>query len=223
MSSCLIISGGDFCPFTVPSGAFVIACDRGYAYAQSCGVRPDLVLGDFDSYRGELAPGIPLRKLPVEKDDTDTMSALRFALDRGYREITLVCALGGRLDHMLANLQAAVFAAKRGAALRILGADTEIQTLRAGTLRIPRREGWSLSVFAAEDRCRGVSAHQRLSPGRQQRVGGKRCGDQPAGGHAADRFVPYPLIILCQLYYVDHTGYLPRHAMSTRQEQLILS
>ena len=157
MSSCLIISGGDFCPFTVPSGAFVIACDRGYAYAQSCGVRPDLVLGDFDSYRGELAPGIPLRKLPVEKDDTDTMSALRFALDRGYREITLVCALGGRLDHMLANLQAAVFAAKRGAALRILGADTEIQTLRAGTLRIPRREGWSLSVFAAEDRCRGVS------------------------------------------------------------------
>lgn len=157
MSSCLIISGGDFCPFTVPADAYVIACDRGYAYAQSCGVRPDLVLGDFDSYSGELDPEIPLRKLPAEKDDTDTMSALRFALDRGYREITLVCALGGRLDHLLANLQAAVFAARHGAALRILGADTEIQTLRAGTLRIPRREGWSLSIFAAEDRCRGVS------------------------------------------------------------------
>ena len=156
-NTCLIISGGDFCPFTVPADAYVIACDRGYAYAQSCGVRPDLVLGDFDSYRGELALEIPLRKLPVEKDDTDTMSALRFALDRGSREITLVCALGGRLDHLLANLQAAVFAAKRGAALRILGADTEIQTLRAGTLRIPRREGWSLSVFAAEDHCRSVS------------------------------------------------------------------
>ena len=157
MSSCLIISGGDFSPFTVPADAYVIACDRGYAYARSCGVRPDLVVGDFDSYRGELAPGIPLRKLPVEKDDTDTMSALRFALDRGFREITLVCALGGRLDHLLANLQAAVFAAKQGAALRILGADTEILTLRSGTLRLPRKEGWSLSVFAAEDRCRGVS------------------------------------------------------------------
>ena len=58
---------------------------------------------------------------------------------------------------MLANLQAAIFAARQGAALRILGADTEILTLRSGTLRLPRKEGWSLSVFAAEDRCRGVS------------------------------------------------------------------
>ena len=157
MSSCLIISGGDFSPFTIPAGAFVIACDRGYAYARRCGVRPDLVVGDFDSYGGEVDAGIPVRKLPVEKDDTDTMSALRFALDKGYREITLVCALGGRLDHMLANLQAAVFAARQGAALRILGADSEILTLRSGTLQLPRKEGWSLSVFAAEDRCRGVS------------------------------------------------------------------
>ena len=155
--SCLIISGGDFSPFEVPAGAFVIACDRGYDYARSCGVRPDLVVGDFDSYSGEVEPGVPVQKLPVEKDDTDTMSALRYALNRGCREITLVCALGGRLDHLLANLQAAVFAAKQGAALRILGADTEILTLRCGTLRLPRKEGWSLSVFAAENRCWGVS------------------------------------------------------------------
>ena len=157
MSSCLIISGGDFSPFTVPAGAFVIACDRGYAYAQSCGVRPDLVVGDFDSYSGELDPGIPVQKLPMEKDDTDTMSALRFALARGYQEITLVCALGGRLDHLLANLQAAVFAAVRGAEVQIESADTRILTLREGSLRLPRREGWSLSVFAADGPCRGVS------------------------------------------------------------------
>ena len=156
-NTCLIITGGDFSPFTVPEDAYVIACDRGYAYARRCGVRPDLVVGDFDSYSGELDPGIPVQKLPVEKDDTDTVSALRYALSRDFAEITLVCALGGRLDHTLANLQAAVFAARQGAALRILGADTEILTLRAGTQRIPRREGWSLSVFAAEDRCRGVS------------------------------------------------------------------
>ena len=88
MSSCLIITGGDFSPFTVPEGAFVIACDRGYAYARRCGVRPDLVVGDFDSYGGEVDAGIPVRKLPVEKDDTDTVSALRCALSRGFEEIT---------------------------------------------------------------------------------------------------------------------------------------
>lgn len=157
MSACLIISGGDFSPFAVPEGTFVIACDRGYAYACRCGIRPDLVLGDFDSFSGEVEAGIPVRKLPTEKDDTDTMSALRFALAQGCREITLVCALGGRLDHLLANLQAAAFAAKTGAQVRILGKDTEILTLRGSSLCLPRREGFSLSVFAWEDRCRGVS------------------------------------------------------------------
>ena len=156
MSSCLIISGGDFSPFTVPEGAFVIACDRGYAYARRCGVRPHLVVGDFDSYSGELDPEIPLQKLPVEKDDTDTMSALRFALSRGFAEITLVCALGGRLDHLLANLQSLAFAAARGASVRIESPDTEIRTLRNGSLRLPRREGYSLSVFAVDGICRGL-------------------------------------------------------------------
>ncbi len=156
--SCLILSGGEFSPFPAPeAGCFVIACDRGYAYARRCGIKPDLALGDFDSYTGPVEEGVPVLRLPAEKDDTDTMSALRLALDRGCSEITLVCALGGRLDHLLANLQAALFAARRGASLRILSADTEILSLREGSLRLPRREGWSLSVFAAEDRCRGVT------------------------------------------------------------------
>ena len=154
---CLIISGGDFAPFDQPEeDVFVIACDRGYDYARRCGVRPDLVVSDFDSYSGEVESGIPVRHLPTEKDDTDTMSALRRALEAGCTEITLVCALGGRLDHSLANLQTAAFAAQRGASVRILSPDTEIQTLRNGTLRLPRREGWSLSVFSAGDVCRGV-------------------------------------------------------------------
>ena len=151
-------AGGDFAPFAPPEPeVFVIACDRGYQYALRCGVTPDLVVSDFDSYSGEVASGIPLRQLPTEKDDTDTMSALRRALEAGCTEITLVCALGGRLDHTIANLQSAAFAARRGARVRILSPDTEILTLREGTLRLPRREGCSLSVFSAGEVCRGVS------------------------------------------------------------------
>ena len=82
-NTCLIISGGDFCPFTVPADAYVIACDRGYAYAQSCGVRPDLVLGDFDSYRGELALEIPLRKLRAVNRAEFWQALEKEAKDRG--------------------------------------------------------------------------------------------------------------------------------------------
>ena len=154
---CLIITGGEFAPFVPPEeGCFVIACDRGYEHARRAGIRPDLVVGDLDSCRVELESGVPLRRLPVEKDDTDTMSALRLALSEGFRDIRLVCALGGRLDHLLANLQSLAFAAARGASVRIESPDTEIRTLRNGSLRLPRREGYSLSVFAVDGVCRGL-------------------------------------------------------------------
>lgn len=169
--SCLIISGGAFSPFDPPApGEFVIACDRGYTYARRCGIELDLLVSDFDSYGGAVDAVVPVRRLPTEKDDTDTMSALRYALEQGYRELRLVCALGGRLDHLLANLQAAVFAAVRGARVRIESADTLILTLREASLRLPRREGWSLSVFAADGLCRGVSIDGAKYPLHEQEL-----------------------------------------------------
>ena len=155
---CMIISGGDFSPIPRPGpDTFVIACDRGYAYAERCGIRPDLLVSDFDSYAGTVDPDVPIHRFRAEKDDTDTMIAIRTAIERGFTRAELYCALGGRLDHTLANLQSLVFAEKHGLSMRIHGADTEIFSLRNGSLRLPRREGWSLSVFAMEDRCRGVS------------------------------------------------------------------
>ena len=152
---CVIITGGDFHPVQgVRPGDTLIACDRGYAHALASGLRPDLVIGDFDSYAGSVDAGIPVRRLPFEKDDTDTMSAVRWACAEGFEELELHCALGGRLDHTLANLQALVFAAQRGLRASIQSPDTVIRALHGGTLRIPRREGFSLSVFSVTDSCR---------------------------------------------------------------------
>ena len=157
-SKCLIISGGDFSPLPTPDeDTFVIACDRGYTYAERCGIVPDLLGSDFDSYAGPVDPAIPLRRFPTEKDDTDTVIAIRAALELGFAEATLCCALGGRLDHTLANLQSLVFAEERGLHIRLLSGDTEGCLLRNGSLTLPRREGFSLSVFSFSDRCRGVS------------------------------------------------------------------
>ena len=156
MKTCLIISGGDFHPFAREDAQLVLACDKGYEYALRCGVIPDLLLSDFDSYGGTVSPQVPVQSFPSEKDDTDTMLAIRYALEQGCDRIRLVCALGGRLDHTLANLQSAVFAQERGVQVHIQSPDTEIFTLASGELRLPRREDWSLSLFAA-DRCEGLS------------------------------------------------------------------
>lgn len=154
---CIIVSGGTLGP--VPAredGDLVIACDRGYAYCERLGVRPDIFVGDFDSFSGAVAPGVTVERLKPEKDDTDTGHAVALALARGYRTLLLTCALGGRLDHTMANLQTCVQAAEAGAAVRIVDETTEIDFLTGGTLRVRKRPGWSLSVFSMSDRCAGV-------------------------------------------------------------------
>lgn len=155
---CVVVSGGEYCPLPeeLRGADYVIACDRGWQYAQRMGLRPDWIVGDFDS-----APppetDVSVTRVPTRKDDTDTMLAARQALALGYRDVAILCAFGGRLDHTLANLQTAAFLVTHGAGVRLLGADTDALVFTGGTRRLPRREQRSLSLFALSERCEGVS------------------------------------------------------------------
>jgi len=156
--TCLIVSGGDFCPppEELRAAAFVIACDRGWTYAERLGLAPDLIVGDFDSAPPPRAD-VPVKRYPSRKDDTDTMLAAREAVARGFTDVAVCCVFGGRLDHTLANFQTAAFLAVHGARARLYGADAEALVFAAGSVSVPRREGWSLSVFALSDACEGVT------------------------------------------------------------------
>ncbi len=154
---CFIVSGGSFSPVPCPADDdFVIACDRGYTYCGSLGCTPDLLISDFDSYDGPVDSAVPQEEFPSEKDDTDTMLAIRYAVAHRFREITLACALGGRLDHLFANLQSLVFARRHGLAASLVTEDTEVYALLGESRAFPRKAGWSLSVFAVDGPCSGV-------------------------------------------------------------------
>lgn len=162
---CVIVSGGTFSPVSgISEGDFIIACDSGYAHCAHLGVKPDLLISDFDSYDGSVAPDIAVDRHIPEKDDTDTMLAVRYAIEQGFSEILLCCALGGRLDHLLANLQTMIYARRKGLRVSLLSEDTEIYALHSETLAIPRREGWSLSLFAMDGPCRGVTIRGAYYP-----------------------------------------------------------
>ena len=95
---CLIISGAPECyiPVSFQKADYVIACDAGYIHAQRAGIVPDLVVGDFDSYQGMVDGRIRevIRTKP-EKDDTDTMMAVKEALrlSPGDERLQRNCAL----------------------------------------------------------------------------------------------------------------------------------
>ena len=82
---------------------FTVACDAGLYNADALGVAPDLIVGDFDSHPMP-ETDVELIALPREKDDTDTVFAVRECVRRGFRDFLLVGVTGGRLDHTLGNI-----------------------------------------------------------------------------------------------------------------------
>lgn len=162
MKRCVVFCAGETGP--LPAGVsitpedFVIACDAGCQNARALGTVPHLLMGDFDSLTGALPEGIETLRFPVEKDDTDSMLALREGLRRGYRSFVLLFSLGGRLDHTVANLQALAFLQEQGAEGMLVGPNDTVRLLAAPqSLTLPRREGFTLSVFAYGGTAHGVT------------------------------------------------------------------
>lgn len=122
MPTCYIVGAGDFTPrgFAPVPGDLVLAADGGYRALYSLGYTPDLLLGDFDSLGDlPLPPDLPVLRFPARKDDTDTGLAVRHGLDRGFRDFALYGCAGGRVDHLLANLQSMARVSRLGAAIRL--------------------------------------------------------------------------------------------------------
>ena len=162
MGTCLIISGGDFSP--IPDNIhydYVIACDHGYDHARTLKIKPDLVVGDFDSCDTQVSDlgDIPVREFPSHKDDSDTMLAIRYALSAGYKHVIICCALGGRLDHTLANIQSMAFVASHGGECELVSTSEYLRTFTGGVLHLPRKDGYSLSVYSLSDKCTNVSIY----------------------------------------------------------------
>ena len=116
MNRCFIYSAGTFYGLREQPrpGDFKIAADAGLLLCKKLGIEPDLIIGDFDSM--PQPKDEPCVRVPVEKDDTDTMLALREGLAHGCTEFYFYGATGGRrLDHTLANLQSLAFLRRHGA------------------------------------------------------------------------------------------------------------
>ena len=158
MKRCLIVAGGAYAPIgPVGEGDFVLACDLGYAHCAREGIVPDLILGDFDSYTGMLPPGIPVLRYPVEKDDTDAMLAVRWASGQGFEAVRLCCAFGGRLDHLLSNVQTLYYAATLGMEAEAEDENTLLRVLRPGQYHLPYQAGRSLSLLPLTDTVEGLT------------------------------------------------------------------
>lgn len=108
MKRCVIVGGADinnygFIREKLCVDDYVIFCDSGLKHLEQLQVKPNLIVGDFDSHEN---PHFDVETivLPCEKDDTDTVYAVKEAISRGFDNFLLIGVVGARLDHTLGNV-----------------------------------------------------------------------------------------------------------------------
>jgi len=118
--NCILIGAGDLTISEIPiqENDLCIAVDAGYEYCKLLEIELDYILGDFDSLSEKEAENVAqiakaeedkVIVLPVEKDDTDMLAAIKLGLSEGYQSFRIYGGMGGRLEHTIANIQCLLY------------------------------------------------------------------------------------------------------------------
>lgn len=157
--TCVIFGAGEIGAPLPPQDdtCFYIAADAGYTSLRKAGVRPDLLIGDFDSLGAALPEDVPVIRLPVKKDVTDTDAAAAEGIRRGCTDFVFYGVLGGRPDHSLANLALLARLSQQGYSAKAYGAGFEIAAVTDGRISFPAGRIGAAAVFSWTDISEGVT------------------------------------------------------------------
>lgn len=130
---------------------FIICADRGYEFAKANNIRPDLIVGDFDSTNKPQGLSAEIITLPTKKDETDLHFAAVYGVQKGYKNFLISGVTGGRLDHTFASFSTLKFLSQDGRTCRLFDANTKAYyTEKSIELKKPEYPCY-LSVFPARD------------------------------------------------------------------------
>ncbi len=121
----------------------VICADGGYRNAEALGIRPDILIGDYDSSarpdpEAVKAAGEDMILLPKVKDMTDSEAAIDLAASRGAERILVLGGLGGRFDHAMGNVGMLAKYCGKSAFSAFLDGQNLVYMLAPGTYELPR-------------------------------------------------------------------------------------
>ena len=141
MRRCVIVGGAEIRDYPtirqyLRSDDFFLFCDSGLRHVEGLNAVPDLIVGDFDSHAN---PDLPVETivLPCEKDDTDTVFAVKTAVQRGFCDFLLLGVIGGRLDHTLANVSALLWLHHQGKSAVAVDDFSEMEIVSENAVQIP--------------------------------------------------------------------------------------
>jgi thiamine pyrophosphokinase len=146
----------------------IICCDGGARHFQYLEIKPDVIIGDMDSIDPALlasysTSGIKIIKYPTNKDFTDTELALDYALSLKPEAIFIWGALGGRIDHTLANVFLLAKGQEKGISTHLIDEYSEAFMLDKETAFI-NEPGKTVSLIALSSEVTGITLTGFLYP-----------------------------------------------------------
>ena len=156
MKTCYIACALDFTPnISLCEGDFLIGADRGAQILENNGITPNLAIGDFDSCDKEIKCKNIIR-FPVKKDYTDSELAIMHAIKLGYKKIQVFGAIGGALDHTLANVAILAKYAEQGIDLSFIDGENVLFAISNGSVAFSSEAEGRISVFSFGNEAMGV-------------------------------------------------------------------
>jgi thiamine pyrophosphokinase len=158
----------DYAVLDGPERALIYCADGGLIPAAELGLKPDFLIGDFDSLArtnpvqglGSANAGMTgkIISLPAEKDETDLFACALDGLKSGITVFILIYCTGGRLDHFMGALAVLEYLADQGARGIVLDRQNEITLMGPGSRAIDKDSRYPyLSLIPLDERLTGVS------------------------------------------------------------------
>lgn len=133
-------------------GKYKVAVDGGYNFFKQAKIKPDIVIGDFDSVRKDSVKGINTLVFPKRKDATDTELAIAHCIEKRFKLIDIVMPTAGEPDHFL-GLVSLLSIPELGwrknfkVAARIVNHECEIMLLTDRDMFFPDSKGGLISIL----------------------------------------------------------------------------
>ena len=179
---CVIVGGADIGDYArvkqyLRADDAIVFCDSGLKHMEALGVKPALIVGDFDSHCN---PHLDVETivLPCEKDDTDTVFAVKTMVQRGYDDFLLIGVIGARLDHTLGNVSILLYLDSLGKKAEIVDDYSEMQIVSKDEVSIEDKypffsllniTGCARGITIREVPARRRGDHVRIPVRREQR------------------------------------------------------
>lgn len=141
---------------------FIICADGGAKHLHKINIKPDYILGDLDSLSPQIIKyykenNVKFTQFPSRKDETDAELCINLAKDLDVEKIHIIGALGGRIDHTIANINLMYYIKQLGINPVVQTSEEDIFLVSNEIAIIQGNKGDTISIIPIKADAKGVT------------------------------------------------------------------